>query len=244
MPDLPPPLPPGERPVGQLVAETMRLYGANFWRALPLGIPLALVNEVNLGRGINVQIAVYCLCAPLFSAAFVRASQIALAVTPPRSRLLFAWLLGMVVWIPAPPLLRLYVVPGLAWLAFWGLSVPVVLREGLGAKASLGRARRLAAADYAHALGSLCTLVIVVGLSGVVLSALLHSQGDATRRVAAFLAPLVLSPLLYLGSALLYFDQAARIGSARPQRRRRKDAHLHPPVEADPAGRPDAQIEP
>ena len=237
MADLPPPLPPGQRPVGQLVAEAMRLYGANFWRAIPLGIPLAVATEVNLGRSINVQIAVFAICAPLFSAAFVRASQIAFGLTPPRRRIVFAWLVGTLVWLPAPPLLRLYVLPGLAWLAFWGLSVPVAVREGLGFKATLGRARRLAIADFAHALGSLCTLVLVVGLSGVFLSALLHSQGEATRRTAAFLAPFVLSPLLYLGSALLYFDQSARVGSGRP------DADLHSPVEADPAGRSDPQVE-
>ena len=31
---LPAPLPPAERTVGQLVAETIRAYGDNFWRAL------------------------------------------------------------------------------------------------------------------------------------------------------------------------------------------------------------------
>jgi hypothetical protein len=242
--DLPPPLPPAERPVGQVVAETIRLYGANFWRALPLGVPLALTTEANLGRSTAFQIVVLCAGAPLFSAAFVRACQIVLAVEASRRRLAFAWALGTVVWLPAPPLLLLFVVPSLAWLAFWGLSVPVALREGLGAKASLLRARRLAVADYGHALGSLCTLVLVFGLSGVALSALLHGQGEATRRSVAVLAPLVLSPLLYLGSALLYLDQSARVGSRRPDRRRRRDAHVHPPVDTDPAGRPDAQVEP
>ena len=50
-------------------------------------------------------------------------------------------------------------------------------------------------------------------------------------------------PLLYLGGALLYADQAARVGSRRPHRRRRRNADLHPPVDADPAGRPDPQVE-
>jgi hypothetical protein len=68
-----------------------------------------------------------------------------------------------------------------------------------------------------------------------VLSALLHSQGDAGQRVAVFASELVLSPLLYLGAALLYVDQSARLRSRR--------AGLHPPVEAEPAGRTDAQVE-
>ena len=210
MRDLPPPLPPEQRPVGQLVAEAIRIYGANVWRALPLGLPLAAATELNLGHGINFQIAVLAAGAPAFSAAFIWASKLALGVDLPRRRVLLAWLVGIAVWLPAPPLLRLYLLPGLAWLTFWGLAVPVILLEGLAWRAALARARRLAVADFMHAFGSLCTLILVVGLSGVMMSALLHSQGDATRRSAAFLAPLVLSPLLYLGSALLYRDQAAR----------------------------------
>jgi len=212
-PPLPPPLPHRERTVGQLVAETIRFYGDNFWRALPLGVPLALSTQVILGLGINTQVAVLCLFAPLFSAAFVRASLIVLEEHQSRRRILFAWGLGVLIWIPAPVLLRGYLLPGLAWLAFWGLAVPVAIREGSGARSSLARARRLATADYVHALGALCALVLVVELSAGVLSALLHGQGEATRRSAGFLALLVLSPLLYLGSALLYLDQAARVGS-------------------------------
>ena len=96
----------------------------------------------------------------------------------------------------------------------------------------------LAASDYVHVLGSLCTLVIVVGLSGSVLTALLHGQAQAAQRSAAFLATLVLSPLLYLGTALLYLDQSARLRS------REGDAGLHPPLDADAAGRADASLEP
>ena len=40
---------------------------------------------------------------------------------------------------------------------------------------------------------------------------LLHGQANATARIAAFLADLVISPLILVGAALLYFDQAARV---------------------------------
>ena len=50
MPNLPVALPPAERTVGQVVAETIRFYGANFWRALPLGLPLAIMREIVLGH--------------------------------------------------------------------------------------------------------------------------------------------------------------------------------------------------
>ena len=78
---------------------------------------------------------------------------------------------------------------------------------------SLVRGRRLGLADYAHALGALSALVVVVGIAANVLGALLHSQSDTGLRVAVFASELVLSPLLYLGAALLYIDQAARLRS-------------------------------
>jgi hypothetical protein len=77
----------------------------------------------------------------------------------------------------------------------------------------------------------------VIGVAANVLSALLHSQSDAGLRIAVFLSDLVLSPLLYLGSALLYVDQAARVRS-------KGDADLHPALDTDAAGRSDPQVEP
>jgi hypothetical protein len=245
MPERPAPLPPGERTVGQLVAETIRLYGDRFWAALPLGIPLAIAYQLIVGRSIDAQIVILGALAPLFSAAFVYAATLVPgAVRASRRRLAFATAIGIVVWLPAPVLLRAYILPSLAWLALYGLAVPVAVRERLGLRATLTRARRLATADFVHALGSLCALVLVVSLSAGVLSALLHGQGENTQRAASMLALLVLSPLLYLGPSLLYLDQAARIGSRRPHRRRRRDADLHPPLDADATGRPDTQVEP
>jgi hypothetical protein len=117
--------------------------------------------------------------------------------------------------------LRLFVLPSLAWLALFGLAVPAALIEGTGFRAALARGRRLAAADYVHALGSLCALMIVFVISVGVLGVLLQGEGNNALRVAGFIAVFVLSPLLYLGGALLYFDQAARVGSSRPKKRSR-----------------------
>ena len=92
--------------------------------------------------------------------------------------------------------------------------MPVTVIEDLPARAALGRAVELCRADYVHALGSLATLVIVFFLTRVVMGFLLRDQADAAVRVAVFLADLVVSPLLFLGAALLYFDQAARVRSS------------------------------
>jgi hypothetical protein len=107
-----------------------------------------------------------------------------------------------------------FVLPAVAWLALVGLVVPVLVLERPGVAAAFRRAIQLARADYLHALGSLATLVILFGLVKLSLAVLLHDLGDSSERVALGLADLVLSPLLFLGGALLYVDQAARVRSS------------------------------
>src|SRR5664279_4828972 len=130
---LPAALPPAERTVGQLVAESIRFYGDHFRRSLLLGIAPAV------------------------------------------------------------------------------LVVPVLVLDDIGPRAALARAWRLARADYVHALGSLATLAIVVLLTQGMLAFLLRGSGGAALSTAFFLANVVISPLLFIGSALLYVDQAARV---------------------------------
>ena len=216
MPELPAPLPPGERTIGQLIAEAIRAYGKHFWRALPLGLPLALIDQLCAGQPLGVQVLVYWAVGPLVVVAYVRACSLVYQVPPSRT----AYLVASVVYLAFPPLRALYLLPGLAWLAFIGLAVPAAMVERLGFREALARGRALGAADYVHSLGSLAALVLVVGISDNVLIGLLHSQSETSARVALALSDIVLSPLLYLGGALLYADQAARVGSPRRDRRR------------------------
>ncbi len=76
MPELPAALPPAERTVGQLVAETIRAYGGNFWRVLPLGIPIAVSSQISLGYDANVQTVVLFAFGPLISLAYVYACHL------------------------------------------------------------------------------------------------------------------------------------------------------------------------
>ena len=151
------------------------------------------------------------LSGALVSAAFVWASTLVLDSVPPRRRLVAAWLLGWLVFAPVPFLVLAFVIPGLLWLAALGLAVPVLVVEEIPVRAALPRAWQLARADFVHALGSLFTLAVVVILSQSVLLFILRGFGDADRSTALFLASVVLSPLLFVGTALLYVDQTARV---------------------------------
>jgi hypothetical protein len=238
--ELPAPLPPSERTVGQLVAESIRTYGSRFWRILPLGIPLAVVDQLCVRQPASVQMIVYWFATPLFVGAYVWACSLVLGTRPSRN----AVLLAALIYLPFPALRAVFILPAIAWFAFVGLAVPAAMVERTPFRASLVRGRELGLADYVHAIGSLAALVVVVGIASNTLSALLHTQGDNSQRIAVALSDLVLSPLLFVGGALLYLDQAARVGSSASDRRRRRDAHFHPPVDADAAGSHDAQVEP
>jgi hypothetical protein len=213
-------LPPESRPVGQLVAETIRLYGRHFWRALPLGLSLAVVSQLGIGRSVTAQVVIGIVAGSLLlTAAYVAATVLASEAEPDRRRLATAFLAGAIAFAPFPLLTLVFVLPGLAWLALVGLVVPVVVIEGAGLVAAFKRAVALARVDYVHALGSIATLGILYYITRILLTNLLRDTGDQTQRIALFLADLVLSPMLFLGAVLLYFDQAARLESRSPRRK-------------------------
>jgi hypothetical protein len=241
--ELPAPLPPEKRTVGQLVAETIRFYQHNFWRALAIGVLPGVAEVVAAQFGGWHQYVFAVALSPIFTASYVAACALVGDVPLRTAAAARAFAAGVLVYIPFPFLTVLFVIPGLAWFALFGMVVPVALIEGLGLRASFGRALRLSRADFAHALGGLCALAIVVVLSQGVVFYLLRSFADNAASTATALAGIAFSPLLFIGAAILYGDQAARIRSGE-QRSRRRDAHVPDADNAHREGRADAQVEP
>jgi hypothetical protein len=211
---LPPPLPPETRTVGQLVAEAVRFYGSRFWPSLALGVPPAILAVAFAPLTRLERLALVVTAGSLLvTASYVGACALVAGRRP--GSLPLAYAIGVLVFAPTPVLATAFILPALAWLALLGFAVPAVLLEERGFRAAFRRGIELARADYVHALGSLATLVIVVFLCQGVLFFLLRGTGEAAIAVAGFLASLVISPVLFLGSALLYYDQAARVRSSK-----------------------------
>lgn len=209
--ELPPPLPPETRTVGQLVAEALRFYGQHFWPSLVLGLGLAVLNQLTVSSSRIAQLVLSATVgAVLLSASYAAASALVGRVSVSARSFGTAVVVGTIAFAPAPLLVSAFVLPAVAWLALVGLAVPVAMIERTGIRASFTRAVVLARADYVHAAGSLATLAITYFLTKVVMLFLLRGQADLTLRAAAFLADLVISPLLFLGAAILYSDQHAR----------------------------------
>jgi hypothetical protein len=216
---VPEPLPPAQRTVGQLVAESIRLYGRNFVRVLPLGVVVATINQVTVGVNRFAVGGVLVLTAPVFSAAFAYASRLVAERSVPSRSWAVAVAAGTLVFLPAALLLPWFAVAGVLWLALAGLAVPAAMVEGTSFHDSLRRGLALGRVDYVHAAGSLATLVILFFLVRIGLALVLESQADNTVRTAIFLSDTVLAPLLFLGGAVLYADQEARLRSRGDRRK-------------------------
>lgn len=240
--ELPAPLPPAQRTVGQLVAETIRLYGAHFWQGLALGVPVVLLNALvwTAGSG-DARLLVVPASLLLMPASFVAASSIATGA-PLRTRsAVVAYVTGVLVFVPFPFLATIFILPGLVWLALFGLAVPAAVVERLGLRDALARGLQLARADFVHVLGGLATLALLVLITQAALYFVLREYAENTQRAAAGLASLVVSPLVFLGAALLYVDQEARL---RPRGDRgKRHADLPDADEALRKGDWDAQRE-
>jgi hypothetical protein len=215
---LPPALPPVARTVGQVVAEALKLYGTRFWSCLVLGLPIAIADPLAFDRPLVERSAVLVALSPLFTLAYAEACTIEGESRAPRRAWLVALGVGTLVFVPAAVTLGWFVLLGIAWLGLVGWVVPVAIHEALGLRACVRRALELGRADLVHAIGSIAALVLVFGLTRNALAWLLREQADNTVKVSVFLSDVVVSPVIFLGSAIVYRDLVARVGTTREQR--------------------------
>jgi hypothetical protein len=223
--------------------DLLRGHGASVEEAVRFGNLLVEKGVRDDANAVLTTAVTAGLGAVMLTVAFIAASVLVGGVRLDRRSGLNAATGGALVFVPVPLLATFFVLPAIAWLAFLGLVVPVAVIERRGYGESLRRATQLARADFVHALGSLATLVIVYFVTRLALIVLLHSAGESTTRTAVFLADVVLSPLLFVGGVLLYYDQAARVKSRQPARERRRDADVPHAHDADGPRAPDPAVE-
>ena len=252
--------PPPDRPLnlGELFAETIRIYGERVRAALGLGA----VYAGAVAGGALVHPAVYfAVAAVMVVETYGAATRLVLG-----DGLREAWAQAVV---RLPVLLVLAVVVGLpfvlassylllvlfaaVWIAFTGFSVPVAVvereeRRGWVADVAyaLERTIVLARTEYLHAVGVAAALLLVNLLVGNVLRGTLVGLADNTALVAALLAQVVLAPFFFLGLAVLYFEQRARATLSSPGQPPKggEDAEVPDAVDVERPGPADAAREP
>jgi len=179
-------LPPAERTVGQVVAESIRFYGDHFWKVLVLGVPFVALDLLSWQEAWWKQVIIGSFWSWR------------------------AYIAALVVYLPYP-ILGVYILPAVVYFALVGLGIPDTVQTDAGVRFAFRRGLELGRADLVHAIGGLATIVLVVGISRLALEVLLNTQGGQARLIAVVLADLVLSPLFYVGAVLLAVDQKARV---------------------------------
>src|SRR6185295_61848 len=125
---LPPPLPPERRTVGQLVGEAIRAYGARFWKSLVLGVPVVVANALVWARPSgDLRLTLLPITALLISASYVLALGFVTGADVRSRRGVVAYCLAVVLFLPVPLLVAIFILPALVWLSLLGLAVPAVL---------------------------------------------------------------------------------------------------------------------
>lgn len=222
-----------DRPLklGELLAETVRLYGERIWAMAAIGAFLAgAIVAVGVVDHLLVAIVVV---APAFTVCYAVAARIALG--DPAAE---AW---AQVGLRAPVLAPLMIIVSLpyvlgivdvlilffsvAWLSFVGLAIPVAMIERSPEPTSwfghigfaVTRATELARVEYLHVLGICAALTVIYALFGPVLGVLLTGFADNGGLAARALSNGVLGPFFFLGLSVLYFDQRARALSSPPK---------------------------
>jgi hypothetical protein len=216
-------------PLGELLAETIRVYGERSRAAFGLG---AVVAGAFLLARVVPSLLEVLVVALAFTAVYAAAARIvsgdsfaeAWAQVGVRAPVLLV--LTFVVAVPFALAVGylLLLVLAVLWLALSGFSIPAAMLEREGNRDgvfgriayALDRSLRLARAEYLHAAGVVAALVLAYVLFSVLIGAALVGFADNGETIAAALVQVVLAPLFFLGLAVLYYEQRARAAVSSP----------------------------
>ena len=206
-----------DRPLalGDVVAEAVRIYGARIWAALGLGavVGAAFLVVAVTPRGVGIAaVSLAITLAYAAAARLVSGDRFLEAWAQVGLRLPVLLVLTLIVSLPFAVAVSylILLLAGAAWLALVGFSIPVAVLEPGGLGHALRRSLTLARAEYLHALGVTAALLVIVLLVGIILAGALVAFAENERIGAVVLTQVVLSPLFFLGLAVLYFEQSAR----------------------------------
>ena len=224
-----------DRPLGlgELLAETIRLYSSRFWAALALGAVVAgtfLVVGVTPWGVDALLLSLSLTCSLGAAARIATGDSVGEAWAQVAVRLPILLLLTVVVSLPFVLSVLSYlelVLFGAAWIGLTGFAIPVCMLESEAAAGDrfrrlayvLDRTIALARAELVHAIGVAAALILVYVLAVFALAVALGGVAETTGPPAALLIHLVVAPLFLLGLTVLYFEQKARAVSS-PRRRK------------------------
>ena len=222
--------------LGEILSAAFNIYKANASQLILIVAvvvaPLSLVSAVfsgvvfdYAGRGLGVFLlvgAIGALIAVLISAvlqaAILRAAAQATIGDPVDveasyryglkrlwSVILVSILVGLVVAVG----FILLVIPGIIFLVFLSVSIPVLIVEGRRGTEAMGRSWNLVKGHFWHAFAVIVVAAVIVGIISGIIGAI-GGNNWAVRWIFTAIAQILTVPFASLVSVLLYLDLRAR----------------------------------
>jgi len=219
-------LPPARLAVGETLADAWRLYTRNSWRLIAtagVGYGVLALLEILVASAVSerlaftlVSLALTVVAVYWLQGALVLLVQEIRAGRPAPPMLdLFArvepklWTLmaaGLLAGFGIAVGLVLFVLPGLALLAYWSLTTPSIVLEGRSVTAAFRRSAQLVRGNALRVFAVIVLTVIFSSVAGLVVTALLQPIGGAFGYyLAAVAANAVTIPFVALAWTEMYF---------------------------------------
>jgi zinc ribbon protein len=125
------------------------------------------------------------------------------------SRLVWMWVLGLVVGIIVGLGFIALIVPGIILGIMFSLTLPVLLIEKVGVGESMGRSRKLVRGRWGKSFVLYLLVGIFVAIAAVVISLIAGPFGSVSSIVSSLLSAFYL-PLLPIGLTVYYYSNVAR----------------------------------
>lgn len=128
------------------------------------------------------------------------------------SKLVWIWVLSIIVGVIVVAGLIALVVPGIILAIMFSLAFPALLIEGTGVSESLGRSRKLVGHRWLKTFALVLVFVIIIAIASAIISAISGPFGWASNIVSSILAAFY-NPLIPIALTVYYYSNVARLAS-------------------------------
>ena len=136
-------------------------------------------------------------------------ADLAKSVRSATSRILWIWVVGLIVGIIVALGFIALVIPGIILAIMFSLVLPVLIIEGTGFD-SMGRSRKLVTQRWLKSLALFIVFGIIVGIASAIAGAIAGVFGSASTIVSSLLSAFYL-PLIPIALTVYYYSNVARI---------------------------------
>jgi len=131
------------------------------------------------------------------------------------SKLIWMWILGLVVGIIVFIGFVALIIPGIILSIMFVLVLPVLLIENTGVLGTMNRSRELVGHRWLKTFGTFLVFVIVIGIAAAIAGAISRPFGFASTEVSSILSALYL-PIVPIALTVYYYSNLARIAPVQP----------------------------